>query len=184
VRVSLARVREEQVENTWSVQYAPLVTAATRAPYAIYLMYRLGKKQNQGRKKSSRRHLITRNRIHYKTSPWMITWTRSPPGSHLDESHVWFEDQWMVASWCDEWLTTWCRLILAKYCRLRFDWCWYRWRTSAKGRRRWGLQMWRRQVGLVRGTRWPVLTVDYRIKVHMDLQADKSLVVVKGPFFP
>jgi hypothetical protein len=31
---------------------------------------------------------------------------------------------------------------------------------------------------------WKVLTVDYRIKVHMDLQADKSPVVVKGPFFP
>jgi hypothetical protein len=30
----------------------------------------------------------------------------------------------------------------------------------------------------------PVLTVDYRIKVHMDLQSDKSPVVVKGPFFP
>jgi hypothetical protein len=29
-----------------------------------------------------------------------------------------------------------------------------------------------------------LLTVDYRIKVHMDLQADKSTVVVKGPFFP
>jgi hypothetical protein len=29
-----------------------------------------------------------------------------------------------------------------------------------------------------------VLTVDYRIKVHMDLQEDKSTVVVKGPFFP
>jgi hypothetical protein len=28
-----------------------------------------------------------------------------------------------------------------------------------------------------------LLTVDYRIKVHMDLQADKSPVVVKGPFF-
>jgi hypothetical protein len=26
--------------------------------------------------------------------------------------------------------------------------------------------------------------VDYRIKVHMDSQADKSLVVVKGSFFP
>jgi hypothetical protein len=25
---------------------------------------------------------------------------------------VWFEDQWMVASWCDEWLTTLCGLIL------------------------------------------------------------------------
>jgi hypothetical protein len=38
---------------------------------------------------------------------------------------------------------------------LQLDWCWCRWRTSAKGRRRWGLQVWRRQVGLVRGTRWP-----------------------------
>jgi hypothetical protein len=28
------------------------------------------------------------------------------------------------------------------------------------------------------------LTVDYRIKVHMDLQANKYTVVVKGPFFP
>jgi hypothetical protein len=52
---------------------------------------------------------------------------------------------------CVDWL-------LAKYCRcrLRLDWCWCRWRTSAKGRRPWGLQVWRRQVGLVRGTRWPV----------------------------
>jgi hypothetical protein len=29
-----------------------------------------------------------------------------------------------------------------------------------------------------------LLMVDYRIKVHMDLQVDKSPVVVKGPFFP
>jgi hypothetical protein len=29
-----------------------------------------------------------------------------------------------------------------------------------------------------------VLTVDCRIKVHLDLQADKSTVVVKRPFFP
>jgi hypothetical protein len=29
-----------------------------------------------------------------------------------------------------------------------------------------------------------LLTVDYHIKVHMDLQADKSPVIVKGPFFP
>jgi hypothetical protein len=31
--------------------------------------------------------------------------------------------------------------FLAKYCRcrLQLDWCWCRWRTSAKGRRRWGL---------------------------------------------
>jgi hypothetical protein len=29
-----------------------------------------------------------------------------------------------------------------------------------------------------------LLTVYIRIKVHMDLQADKSTVVVKGPFFP
>jgi hypothetical protein len=30
----------------------------------------------------------------------------------------------------------------------------------------------------------PVLTVNSCIKVRLDLQADKSLVVVKGPFFP
>jgi hypothetical protein len=29
-----------------------------------------------------------------------------------------------------------------------------------------------------------LLTVYIRIKVHMDLQVDKSPVVVKGPFFP
>jgi hypothetical protein len=29
-----------------------------------------------------------------------------------------------------------------------------------------------------------LLTVDYCIKVHLDLQADKSSVIVKGPFFP
>jgi hypothetical protein len=28
------------------------------------------------------------------------------------EDNVWFEDRWMVASWCDEWLTTLCGLIL------------------------------------------------------------------------
>jgi hypothetical protein len=28
------------------------------------------------------------------------------------EDHVWFEDRWMVASWCDEWLITLCGLIL------------------------------------------------------------------------
>jgi hypothetical protein len=38
---------------------------------------------------------------------------------------------------------------------LRLDWCWCRWRTSAKGHCQWGLQVWRRQVGLVQGTRWP-----------------------------
>jgi hypothetical protein len=66
VRVSLGRVQEEQVENTWSVRYAPLATAATRAPYAIYLMYRLRKKKNQVRTKSSRKNMIARNQIHYK----------------------------------------------------------------------------------------------------------------------
>jgi hypothetical protein len=47
--------------------------------------------------------------------------------------------------------------FLAKYCRcrLRLDWCWCRWSTSVKGRCRWGLQVCRRQVGLVRRTRWP-----------------------------
>jgi hypothetical protein len=29
-----------------------------------------------------------------------------------DEDHVWFEDRCMVASLCDEWLTTFCGLIL------------------------------------------------------------------------
>jgi hypothetical protein len=29
-----------------------------------------------------------------------------------------------------------------------------------------------------------LLRVDYRIKVRLDLQADKSSVVAKGPFFP
>jgi hypothetical protein len=29
-----------------------------------------------------------------------------------------------------------------------------------------------------------LLTVYIRIKLHMDLQADKAPVVVKGPFFP
>jgi hypothetical protein len=38
---------------------------------------------------------------------------------------------------------------------LRLDWGWCNWRTSAKGHCRIGLQVWRRQVGLVRGTRWP-----------------------------
>jgi hypothetical protein len=47
VRVSLGRVQEEQVENTWSVRYAPLATAAIRPPYVISLNYRLGKKQNR-----------------------------------------------------------------------------------------------------------------------------------------
>jgi hypothetical protein len=46
VQVSLGQVREEQVEITWSVRYAPLATAAIRAPYAIYLKYILRKKQN------------------------------------------------------------------------------------------------------------------------------------------
>jgi hypothetical protein len=32
--------------------------------------------------------------------------------------------------------------------------------------------------------RGSVLMVDCCIKVHLDLQADKSSVVVKGPFFP
>jgi hypothetical protein len=57
-------------------------------------------------------------------------------------------------------MSDWQRCVnwfLSKYCwcRLRLDSCWCRWRTSVKGRCRWGLQVWRRQVGLVRGTRWP-----------------------------
>jgi hypothetical protein len=56
-------------------------------------------------------------------------------------------------------MSDWQRCVdwfLAKYCRcrLQLDWCWCRWRTSAKGRCRWILQVWKRQVGLVWGTRW------------------------------
>jgi hypothetical protein len=58
----------------------------------------------------------------------------------------------VMSAWqrCMDW-------FLAKYCwcRLWLDSCWCRWGTSAKGRCRWGLQVWRRQVGFVRGTRWP-----------------------------
>jgi hypothetical protein len=31
---------------------------------------------------------------------------------------------------------------------------------------------------------WAVLTVNSCIKVHLDLKADKSPIIVKGPFFP
>jgi hypothetical protein len=67
-----------------------------------------------------------------KTSGWSL------PGVMSDWQH------------CVDW-------FLAKYCRcrLRLDWCWCRWRTSAKGRCWWGLQVWTRQVGFVRGTWWP-----------------------------
>jgi hypothetical protein len=30
------------------------------------------------------------------------------------EDHVWFEDRWMVASLCDEWLSTLCGVIIGK----------------------------------------------------------------------
>jgi hypothetical protein len=57
-------------------------------------------------------------------------------------------------------MSDWQRCVdwfLAKYCRcrLRLDWCWCKWRMSVKGRCLWGLRVWRRQVGLVRGTQWP-----------------------------
>jgi hypothetical protein len=57
-------------------------------------------------------------------------------------------------------MSDWQRCVdwfLAKYCRCRLwlDSCWCRWRTSAKDRCRWGLHVRRRQVGFVRGTRWP-----------------------------
>jgi hypothetical protein len=58
----------------------------------------------------------------------------------------------VMSDWqrCVDWL-------FAKYCRcrLQLDSCWCRWRTSAKGHCWWGLQVWRRQVGFVRWTRWP-----------------------------
>jgi hypothetical protein len=68
-------------------------------------------------------------------------------GPVVGRSLVW----WVIDNVVWDW-------FLAKYCRcrLRLDPCWCRWRTSAKGRCRWGLQVWRRQVGFVRGTRWPV----------------------------
>jgi hypothetical protein len=45
--------------------------------------------------------------------------------------------------------------LLAKYCRCRLQLGWYWWwRTSTEGHGRWGLHVWRRQVGLVRGTWW------------------------------
>jgi hypothetical protein len=58
----------------------------------------------------------------------------------------------VMSDWqrCVEW-------FLAKYCRSRFrlDSSWCRWKTSVKGHYRWGLQVWRRKVGFVWGTRWP-----------------------------
>jgi hypothetical protein len=58
-------------------------------------------------------------------------------------------------------MSDWQRCVdwfLAKYCRcrLQLDSCWCRWRASAKGHCWWGLQVWRRQVGFVRETRWTV----------------------------
>jgi hypothetical protein len=46
---SLRRVGSEQVEITWSVRYAPLTTASTRSPYAIYLKYRKTKGEQNHR---------------------------------------------------------------------------------------------------------------------------------------
>jgi hypothetical protein len=63
---------------------------------------------------------------------------------------------WLLPSVMSDWqrCMDW---FLVKYCRCRLwlDWCWCRWRTSVKVRCQWGFQVWRRQVGLVRGTRWP-----------------------------
>jgi hypothetical protein len=43
----------------------------------------------------------------------LLLWTRIAIAQQgLPEDHVWFEDRWMVASLCDEWLTTLCGLIL------------------------------------------------------------------------
>jgi hypothetical protein len=68
---------------------------------------------------------------------------------------------WRIGGWSlPGVMSDWQRYVdwfLAKYCRcrLRLDWCWCMWRTSAKGRCWWGLQVWRRQIGFVWGTRWP-----------------------------
>jgi hypothetical protein len=69
-------------------------------------------------------------------------------------------------------MSDWQRCVdgfLAKYCRcrLRLDWCWCRWRTSAKRRWQWGLQVWRRQVDFVRGTRWPAKSSAGRMVARM-----------------
>jgi hypothetical protein len=45
--------------------------------------------------KKAKSHTQAQNKSHRKT-----------------KDHVWFEDQWMVASLCDEWLRTLCGLIL------------------------------------------------------------------------
>jgi hypothetical protein len=44
------------------------------------------------------------------------------------EDHVWFEDRWRVASWCDESLTTLCGLILGYVLQVQVasNWCWCR----------------------------------------------------------
>jgi hypothetical protein len=42
----------------------------------------------------------------------LVSIARGWPKKRRIEDHVWFEDRWMVASLCDEWLTTLCGLIL------------------------------------------------------------------------
>jgi hypothetical protein len=90
---------------------------------------------------------------------------------HLEESAFWAfclgcveslrtgasEDRWMVAPWCDEWLTTWCGLTLGWdcRCRLRLHLRWRRWRACAKGLSLCVLRGVERQVGSDRWTRWP-----------------------------
>jgi hypothetical protein len=99
VRVSLGWVRQEHVEITWSVRYAPLATTATRAPYAIYLKYRLRKKQNQGRTKSSRKHLIARNQIHLRLHhEWLHEQDhhRDPTSILILAPELWCGLQWKV----------------------------------------------------------------------------------------
>jgi hypothetical protein len=70
---------------------------------------------------------------------------------------VWFEDQWMVATWCEEWLTTLCGLTLSQVLQVQAYWLVL---VQVKNKRERsmpvGIQVWIRQVGLVRGTRWPV----------------------------
>jgi hypothetical protein len=47
-----------------------------------------------------------------KTSATTSKKAKVPRGRRRSEDHVWFEDRWMVASLCDEWLTMLCGLIL------------------------------------------------------------------------
>jgi hypothetical protein len=64
----------------------------------------LGVVLEQGYKYEPLVSVIKIEQFHNKPAPCQLS---SP-----SEDHVWFEDRWMVAPLCDEWLTTLCGLIL------------------------------------------------------------------------